>query len=359
AVMMFSEAGEAVQRLFRDEGNEIIKNLEKRITERISRFIDLEASLDFEPPDVRADLAGKTLLELDDGFVKTSPDHQGHGAQRALILSLLEMLTEESPTTEGEDFTRGVILLIEEPEIYMHPQMCRKMRDVLLMIARTKIAKVICTTHSPVFIDLADRHDGIVIFKRNGNNIETIQRVDDLFGEGNVASERARLRMLLNFDPSVNEVFFSREVCLVEGDCEKAAIDAIARYLESKNIISFDKYLLRRRELVIVNCRGKWTIKAFQQVLNGFEINYRIVHDRDDEGEEGANAAILELLNEQEERRLLHDPNFEQQIFGQEWSSDKPWRVTRTISNLDEMPDDLFSFFEFVLGVSVSSLAPD
>jgi len=270
-------------------------------------------------------------------------------------LSLLEVLAEDTLTPTATGFRKALLFLIEEPEIYLHPQMCRKMRDVLLSIARSGTAQVICTTHSPVFLDLADRHDGIAMFRKAGSQVKIFQRTDDLFG-AEAEEDRQRLRMLLNFDASVNEVFFTREVCLVEGDCERAALEAIAKKLHQTLGIDPEKYLLARRDLALVNCRGKWTIRAFQRVLNGFEIRYRVVHDMDAEGEGGANAAILELLAGAEERRLVHNPNFEQQLFGEAWATDKPWRAVQHIENITVHMEGPQHFFEFVLGTHVADL---
>lgn len=357
AVQSFTRAGEDVKRLFEgEEGDEIVRRIESRIGNGIKRFIDLDAALEFEPPDLRTELASKTSLHLVEGGLQTKPEHQGHGAQRALVLSLLEILSEDSLADREGEFLRGLLLLIEEPEIYMHPQMCRKMRDVLLSIAKSGTAQVICTTHSPVFLDLADRHDGIAIFRRGADNVQVVQRIDDLFGDDGGENNRARLRMLLDFDPAVNEVFFAQEVCLVEGDSEIAALDALARRMVELEILEWPLYLLTRRDLVIVNCRGKWTIRAFQRVLDGFDVPYRVIHDLDEEGEGGANAAILESLGGNEDRRLTHDPNFEQQLFGQIWTKDKPWRATRAVGELDEISEQLIRFMTFALGCPVEDL---
>ena len=357
AIEQFTQAGEDVKELFAgEEGNEIVRRIEGRIGDGIKRFIDLDASLEFAPPDIKTELASGTSLQLIDGELKTRPEHQGHGAQRALVLSLLEILSEDSLADLEGEFLRGILLLIEEPEIYMHPQMCRKMRDVLVSIAQSGSAQVICTTHSPVFLDLADRHDGIATFRRSAGEIEVVQRTDDIFEHGDAEGDRARLRMLLDFDPAVNEVFFAKEVCLVEGDSELASVDAVARRMSELELLDWESYLLVRRDLALVNCRGKWTIKAFQRVLNGFEIPYKVIHDLDEEGEDGANAAILDALGGDEERRLTHDPNFEQQLFGQVWTRDKPWRATRRIGQLDEVPDGLKQFVAFALGRGVEDL---
>ena len=357
AVVKFAEAGEAVKALFAGgEGNEIVKQVEQRITAKLERLISLSASLDFTPPDIRADLAGNTDLGIIDGTLRTKPEHQGHGAQRSLIMSLLEVLAEDTAIPTEAGFRRALLFLPEEPEIYMHPQMCRKMRDVLLAISRSGTAQVICTTHSPVFLDLADRHDGIAIFRKVAGGVDTFQRSDDLFGGGGGAEDRDRLRMILDFDASVNEVFFAREVCLVEGDCERASLEAVAKSLISSGSIGREKYLLSRRDLSLVNCRGKSTIRAFQRVLNGFHIGYRVVHDRDKEGENGANAAILALLGGDEAKRLVHNPNFERQIFNEDWETDKPWKATKKIEAMNPLNNDVKRFFEFTLGKSITAL---
>ena len=359
AVHRFRTAAEAVQKLFEgQEKDRFVARLEQQLTAKLSRLIDVRALLDFELPDVAGDLAAKTRLLTEDSGYPIAPENQGNGAQRAIILTLLEHLAEQRKAEEAGTYERPLLLLIEEPEIYLHPQMCRKMRDVLLDIARSGTAQVICTTHSPVFLDLADRHDGIAIFSRGSDGrIHTHQRTDDLFAGDSPKQARARLRMVMNFDPSANEVFFARRVCLVEGDCEIAALEAAADQLSRKGELDFGRYLLQRRELALLNCHGKWTIPAFQHVLKAFRIDYSVVHDHDDgTPAEDANAAILNVLDGDETRRLVHHPNFEKQIFGEEWTRDKPWRAVATIREMDTLPDDLRVFFEFALGARIEDL---
>jgi signal peptidase I len=263
-----------------------------------------------------------------------------------------EQLRERKNT---DDVT--TLFLIEEPEIYMHPEMCRRMRDALLRIAQSGIGQIICTTHSPVFLDLADRHDGIVMVKREGEFPAIIQRVDDVFDqtEGDRV-QRARLRMTLNFDPMVNEVFFANRVCLVEGDCEIAAIDAIARKLDEQGQVHWPTYLAARRSIAVINCKGKSTIPAFQKVLNAFSIKYCVVHDEDeDPGPLRVNKTIEALLLSTSER-LVHAPNFEKSIFNDSWKKDKPWRATVAIKSAATIDSRLIAFFEFILGKSIDQL---
>lgn len=163
--------------------------------------------------------------------------------------------------------------------------------------------------------------------------------------------------MLLDFDSAVNEVFFSKRVCLVEGDTEVAAIEAIARKLAEMGKISWDEYLDKRRLVTVVNCRGKWTIAAFQRVLNGFDIDYKVVHDSDgNPDDEGANARIGNLMSDSGEVYQL-EPNLEEEFFNDSWESQKPWRATKTIMDSDEVPQAAQEYFEFVIGYPISSLS--
>ncbi|NMO15815.1 AAA family ATPase [Pyxidicoccus fallax] len=365
AVRTFKAAADSLTHLFSDLGkHRIVGNLESEISSRLGRFIDLTAELDLRAPDVTADLAKMTSIWVKDGVLRTSPEHQGHGAQRALVLSLLHLLAEKK--RHSQDASQAILLLVEEPEAYLHPQMCRKMRDVLVDIARNSVAQVICTTHSPVFLDLADRHDGIVLLRKAEGEAQALQRKEDLFG--GASEQRERLRMLLNFDPTVNEVFFTggQAVCLFEGDTELVALDAIAERLETLSRLDRQKYLTARRDVTTVNCRGKWTIRAFQRVLNNFNIGYRVVHDRDREtAAEGANSKILELASDPS-RVHIHCENIEEAFFGAPLKSDrdKPWQIRKNIQAMSEADltspsSALRKFFEFVLGCKLESLAPN
>jgi predicted ATP-dependent endonuclease of OLD family len=391
-----------VENLFRgDSKNSMVKSIESQISTRMQQIIDIEAQLVFKPDvlkEICSHLAAGTEFKLQDtrSGLSTNPEHQGHGAQRALLLCLLQVLADvmarDSEISVGNVPHRGLVLLIEEPEIYLHPEMCRKMRDTLLRISQQKHAQVICTTHSPVFLDLADRHDGIVVLRENPQGeFGYLQRTTDLFGEDedkpeeqqleknerqrlkeerqrSLNEERQRLRMLLDFDPSVKEIFFSKRICLVEGDTEIASIEACADRLIQLGLIDRHRYLQERRNVVMVNCRGKWTIPAFQRVLNAFCIPYRVVHDSDtvaaeDEEPEDSNKAnerIKSLISDKDVL-FVNVPNFENDALNSlikiRTKKDKPWRATQAIRALATIPPRLLSFFEFVMASSLTDLS--
>ncbi|MCP3165620.1 AAA family ATPase [Myxococcus qinghaiensis] len=359
-VVQFRKAAEELQDLFATEGkHRIVSSMEEKLTEKFKELINISAELTFNAPDVTSDLASSTQFRVLDAGLSTRPDHQGHGAQRSIVLALLQLYVEQNRQSASREH-QHMLFLIEEPEIYLHPGMCRRMRDTLLKIARSGIGQVICTTHSPVFLDLADRHDGIVILRKKQGHPVATQRTQDVFAQSEEDhQQRARLRMLLNFDPAVNEAFFSEQVCLVEGDCEIAAVEATARKLHALGELDLTRYLLARRATTFINCRGKWTIPAFQKVLNAFGIGYRVIYDRDQGANaDRANAQIAQLLTENS-RSHVHEPNFEKDIFDEIWTTDKPWTVTRKIGESTSLNDRLRTFFAFAVGQPLAQLKPE
>lgn len=72
----------------------------------------------------------------------------GTGLQSMMILSILQSYIK---LKKDDDF----ILLIEEPEVYLHPSLQRKMISTLLKISERN--QIILTTHSPIIVSKIDK----------------------------------------------------------------------------------------------------------------------------------------------------------------------------------------------------------
>ena len=139
-----------------------VKDFEAELSKLLSKVIESKAKVVPQEIPFQDILLPNTRLRLDDGY-ETDVEGQGHGLQRTLIMSLLQLLVdyqnmkppqdEEINEDEGHDeqennYTKAIIFAVEEPELYMHPQIERKVRDTLYDIAKVKNYQVICSTHS-------------------------------------------------------------------------------------------------------------------------------------------------------------------------------------------------------------------
>lgn len=86
-----------------------------------------------------------------DGATETSVERQGHGFQRTLLISALQLLAQS-----GAASAEGVICLaIEEPELFQHPIQAQTFAKVLRSLAENvdKRIQVTYATHSPYFLE--------------------------------------------------------------------------------------------------------------------------------------------------------------------------------------------------------------
>lgn len=274
------------QKLKGDGPGEIqaIKNLADAISDKLSSLITAKVTLGMDATDAGKFIGSNTLLRLDDG-TPTRIALQGHGLQRALVFAMLEIIATQKATgaaAEGQQpERRSTVLLFEEPELFMHPHMMRRLKEALTQIGARPEWQVIVSTHSPFLIDIGNDRRSLVIHKRSSPMVSpTVTQLATDPLEGNTKKEeRERLRAVLDFHPTVCEAFFAKNVVLVEGDTELAALvrqDALYR-LASVNLDIV-------RDTTFVSCDGKWTIVPIARLLREFGVPVRVVHDADRKG---------------------------------------------------------------------------
>ena len=178
----------------------------------------------------------------------------GEGLQNVLVLAILQAFEEHRK--------KGAIILIEEPEMFLHPQMQRSLYKTLRELGKTN--QIIYTTHSPHFVSVPEYRE-ILLIRKPGDATEA--RTSDLQP---TVQRSEKLRKEL--DPERNELFFAKRVLLVEGDTEKLALPEFARRLN----IDLDK-----EGSTIVEVGGKRNLEEFAFIAKSFDIPVGIVYDED------------------------------------------------------------------------------
>ena len=299
---------------------------------------DLASCLNFFKPGAVLRMGPK------DGHLSAA-EQQGSGARRTLMWAALRYAEENSP----KDTDRSNLLLLDEPELCLHPNAVREACKVLYDLPVKGGWQVMVTTHSPAFIDLSRDNTTIVRVERDndGNIIKgtTVYRPTEVkLSE----DEKEELKLLNLCDPHLCEFFFGGKTVIVEGDTEYTAF----RYLMNLQ----DNYETFR-DVHIVRARGKATICLIAKILNQFDSSYSVLHDCDkpttsrkkknsDEMEEIRNAAwtnnikildsVSEALKKERIRLLALVPDFEEAFFGVKISEEKPVNAwTRLKANPD------------------------
>lgn len=254
-----------------------INRIAEEISSAIAKVFNARVVIKMDPPEVEKFLGSNTGINLHDG-IETPIHLQGHGVQRALIFALIEVLAKQDLNNTGRQ--RSTIILFEEPELYLHPHLMRKLKAALKSISTRDYWQVCVSTHSPFFVEIAETPKSLVIMQKTANQITKKQLDIDPFEiDANTRNEREVLRATLDFHPTVAEVFFASNVVLVEGDTE------VAVFRHSDGIHNFFNIPPQNvNDTSVVSCGGKWTIPALANVLSHFGIQFRIIHDCDKKG---------------------------------------------------------------------------
>lgn len=284
-----------------------------------------EGSIEISMP--RADVK---LVE--DGF-PSSVIRTGHGLQRAFILTMLQHLTlarisehsssgaDESEGDKKPDGQAGMpmpnlVLGIEEPELYQHPNRQRHLSRILRDLAMGAVpgvagrTQVIYGTHSPLFVGI-DRLDQVRLLRKNpspdgGPKITNVVSTTlDEIAEGiwealgrpdpKFTGETLRPRLQAIMTPWMNEGFFADVVVLVEGEGDRAAILGVAKSVGHE---------LESSSFAVIPCMGKTNLDRPLEIFRRLGIPTYVLWDSDYGAEDAkpeVNRYLLRLCGCQEE----------------------------------------------------------
>lgn len=139
------------QQVYDDKFKDQLEALTEQLNEVVASYSP-GRTVTVSPSDIELKASRTTFaLSVVDGATETAVDRQGHGFQRTLLISALQLLAQS-----GAASTDGVICLaIEEPELFQHPVQAQTFAKVLRALAEDsqKRIQVTYATHSPYFLE--------------------------------------------------------------------------------------------------------------------------------------------------------------------------------------------------------------
>jgi putative ATP-dependent endonuclease of OLD family len=286
-----------------------LKNLGDILTQNLRNYVpSASVKVSWEAAESINMPIPKANVKLEEDGFDAPVNKVGHGLQRAFIISVLQSLIgiqyQEQLFQSGVKGNSGssgevlpnIILAIEEPELYQHPNRQRHLSRILFGLSRTGIAgvakraQVIYCTHSPLFVDLS-RFDSTRRLTKIPNpssaslpritwvaqtNMDSIAKklesVQDEKPSTPFTSESLKARMVAIMTPWVNEGFFADIAVLVEGEDDRSAImgTALAMGID-----------LEAEGIAIIPCGGKENIDRPFLVFSEIGIPVYVVFDGD------------------------------------------------------------------------------
>jgi putative ATP-dependent endonuclease of the OLD family len=247
---------QAMELLRTDQFNTVERSIKRNVLRQLGFDPDADADkldLYFTPMDT-FDFYKSLDLLVKEGDFTISAQEMGGGMQNAIVLAILHAFEETQ--------RKGAVLLIEEPEMFLHPQMQRSLYKTMRDIGRTN--QVIYVTHSPHFVTVPE-YDEIRLVRKSEHGTQ-VRRSDRL------ADNQRRDKLVKELDPERNELFCAHRLLIVEGDTEKLAFPVYARRL------GLD---LDRQGATIIEVGGKRNLMEFALIAISFGIPTGIVYDED------------------------------------------------------------------------------
>jgi putative ATP-dependent endonuclease of the OLD family len=140
----------------------------------------------------------------------------GSGAQRAIEMALICYLAAASSGT-GATCARK-LLLIDEPELYLHPQGVRRVRRALSVLA-TKGFQVVFSTHSPLMLDRSNAAHTVIVRKELPKGAVTRKPLQQAVLEA-VAEAESQSQTLFELG-NFADIYFAEKVIICEGKTDR------------------------------------------------------------------------------------------------------------------------------------------
>jgi len=290
-----------------------LSNLARKLSENLKYYVpSASVQLEWRAAESLSIPLPKADVRLEEDGYPAPVDRVGHGLQRAFILSILQSLVgieyeeglhQRGASTDGQgevgelhEMLPDLIITIEEPELYQHPNRQRQLSRVLRELSEgvisgvAKRTQVMYSTHSPLFVELSN-FDAIRRLTKSPSADDkslpyvtsisqfSMESLAEKLQESQVekpaeafTADSLKTRLGGIMTPLQSEGFFADIVVLVEGLDDRAALLTtafeIGRDLEGSGV-------------AIIPSMGKNNLDRLHLIFNGLGISTYLVFDGD------------------------------------------------------------------------------
>ncbi|MBL1271930.1 MAG: AAA family ATPase [Oceanospirillales bacterium] len=207
-----------------------LSEIDGAINDKISSFFPgVEIKLHFPVPDFAELFSKGTVKVFEDGDTPRDFENFGHGAQRSIQMALIQYLAEVKQTANVRTTT---LLLIDEPELYLHPFAIEQIRTALLTLSKHGY-QVVFSTHSPQMVTAEHAHHTLLIRKEDGQT-KIRKRLEDAIRD---IEPRADHQITHLFSLTQSHAFlFADKVVLTEGKTEHLLLPALYQSMTGRTL---------------------------------------------------------------------------------------------------------------------------
>ena len=274
------EAIDKVSNELRKTIGNVFADLKNDINSQLKKTLSLmNVSIDISMLENKSEDYYKNIrLSVDDG-IETPLENKGSGLQSLIMIELFKFYCKI--------FNQASLLILEEPELFLHPHAKRMLSDILIDFIGNDQNQIIITTHSEEFLHNVDI-ENINVIRKTSKGTKKSRISKENYGDG---KELQKLKIELQHKNA--EMFFAEKVILVEGE-EQILIPEMIKKIYGKNI-------LNNNDISIVKVGGKSYFGIYRKVLDDLNIKNYIIADYDI-----INRELAPLLTVEEKQNLAN-----------------------------------------------------
>jgi putative ATP-dependent endonuclease of the OLD family len=174
---------------------------------------------------------------------------------------------------------RNALIIVDEPELHLHPKWQKALLDIFIRLAETTGNHFLLATHSPTFISPKSIRFVSRVYSENQSSC--VVRLD-----GHALPDIKHLLSMVNSQNN-ERIFFADEVVLVEGISDRIVFEKI--------FAKIGEGVVTGRTIEIVSVGGKGLFAAYRDLLGACAIAFKLIADLDYIAEVGT-PAVKQLM---------------------------------------------------------------
>lgn len=247
-----------------------LTEFDEQVNEKLDAFFpDINVKVHVPTPELKEVFTKGTIKVYENQSLNgTDVSALGHGAQRSIQMTLIRHLADLKIASQEQ--TTTTLLLIDEPELYLHPQAIEILR-VSLKTLSSQGYQIIFTTHSPFMITEKDVANTILIRKNSTLGTHKRSSLKSAIPEVEQVAQH-QLTLLFALSNSSN-ILFSERVILTEGKTEKRLIPFLIEKITNNT--------LGTHKCALVKQGGSSNTRKSKMVLEMMDLPCKAIVDLD------------------------------------------------------------------------------
>lgn len=246
-----------------------LDTIDDRLNEKINDlFPGMSVKLHFDTPAFDDLIKAGTIRVYEGQQVGRDFSSYGHGAQRSIQMALVQYLAEVKRDNVNSEAT--TLLLIDEPELYLHPFAIEQIREALIGLSESGY-QVIISTHSAQMITPEYAENTLLIRKCEPQGTYSRKRLMDAI-QSVVPDSTHQMEQLFSLSHST-QVLFAENVVLTEGKTELRLLPYIFKSIANKT--------MGQEKHALVAQSGVNDTKKSLDILNAMDLPTKAIVDLD------------------------------------------------------------------------------